>query len=105
MDDVREPAHAVSVTLAGKSFRVHAYDPDDILVLERRGGLDAEERRVISREGDVLGFDAEGELVVAEFFDARQEWERQGRLVRTLPDGTEIVSDDIGRLWAPADPA
>lgn len=95
----------MSVTFGRLAFQVSAFDEDDILVIERLGGLDSGVRRAVSKQGDLLSFDLAGRLVGMEIFGARREWDQRGSVTQNLPDGTELVSTDIGSLFQPAEAA
>lgn len=86
-------------------FSVLAYHPDDLLTLERKGGYGAMARVRESREGDELVFDSSGDLVAMMVLDPRLRLEARGQVTETLPDGTELVSTDIGNLFKPAEAA
>lgn len=87
------------VTFGPLIFTATTYDEDDILWLERLGGFESCGPQVMSKEGDALAFDDEGNLVAMMILDPRDRFAHEGRVTETLPDGTELVSTDIGALF------
>ena len=91
----------MNVKIAGIEFEHAAYYAEgDVLYLhtgDPRDAVDWDE----SAEGDGLRYGADGRLVGVTILNARKRFERDGKLVLTLPEQT-IVASDLSDVLAAA---